>query len=91
MTHPQDEPIGTLETVHSFDDGPMPTGVSVSATGRVFVNFPKWGDDVRFTVAERVATGLTLTAVGLQPVAAEMLAAADRIAGEVRRGAGSAG
>ena len=31
----------------------MPTGVSVShATGRIFVNFPKWGDDVRSTVAE---------------------------------------
>ncbi|WP_306208373.1 L-dopachrome tautomerase-related protein [Actinoplanes sp. RD1] len=41
-----------LETVHAFDSGPMPTGVSVSATGRVFVNFPKWGDDVPFTVAE---------------------------------------
>jgi sugar lactone lactonase YvrE len=52
MTQPQDETIGTLETVHTFDDGPMPTGVSVSARGRVFVNFPKWGDDVTFTVAE---------------------------------------
>ena len=52
MTQPQDETIGTLETVHTFDDGPMPTGVSVSASGRVFVNFPKWGDDVEFTVAE---------------------------------------
>jgi sugar lactone lactonase YvrE len=30
----------------------MPTGVSVSATGRVFVNFPKWGDDVPATVVE---------------------------------------
>jgi sugar lactone lactonase YvrE len=44
--------IAALETVHTFDDGPMPTGVSVSATGRIFVNFPKWGDDVAFTVAE---------------------------------------
>jgi sugar lactone lactonase YvrE len=52
MTQPQDETVGALETVHSFDDGPMPTGVSVSAAGRVFVNFPKWGDDVAFTVAE---------------------------------------
>jgi sugar lactone lactonase YvrE len=52
MTQPQDETIGTLETVHTFDDGPMPTGVSVSATGRIFVNFPKWGDEVEFTVAE---------------------------------------
>jgi sugar lactone lactonase YvrE len=52
MTQPQDETIGALETVHTFDDGPMPTGVSVSATGRIFVNFPKWGDEVPFTVAE---------------------------------------
>ncbi|MGI4788325.1 MAG: L-dopachrome tautomerase-related protein [Janthinobacterium lividum] len=34
--------------------GPMPTGVTVSHTGRVFVNFPHWGDDVKFTVAEVV-------------------------------------
>jgi len=52
VTQPNDETIGALETVHLFDDGPMPTGVSVSATGRVFVNYPKWGDDVTFTVAE---------------------------------------
>lgn len=35
----------------------------------------EWG------LADRVATGLVLTAIGLQPVAGEMLAAADRIAG----------
>jgi sugar lactone lactonase YvrE len=52
MEAPHDQTIGTLETVHTFDDGPMPTGVSVSAGGRVFVNFPQWGDDVSFTVAE---------------------------------------
>ena len=34
--------------------GPMPTGVTVSHTGRVFVNFPHWGDPVKFTVAEIV-------------------------------------
>jgi sugar lactone lactonase YvrE len=45
-------PIPNLEVVHEFTDGPMPTGVSVSATGRIFVNFPKWGDDVSATVAE---------------------------------------
>jgi sugar lactone lactonase YvrE len=49
---PRDEAIGSLETVHTFDEGPMPTGVSVSRTGRIFVNFPKWGDDVPSTVAE---------------------------------------
>ena len=38
--------------VHSFDDGRMPTGVSVSHTGRIFVNFPKWGDEVPATVVE---------------------------------------
>ncbi len=32
--------------------GPMPTGVSVSHTGRIFVNFPRWGDRVPYTVAE---------------------------------------
>jgi sugar lactone lactonase YvrE len=52
MQQPQDEVIGALETVHTFDDGPMPTGVSVSAGGRIFVNYPKWGDEVPFTVAE---------------------------------------
>ncbi|MFP5070218.1 L-dopachrome tautomerase-related protein [Pseudonocardia nantongensis] len=46
-----DQPLGTLETVATFE-GPMPTGVTVSHTGRVFVNFPKWGDDVTATVME---------------------------------------
>lgn len=32
----------------------MPTGVSVSETGRIFICFPKWGDPVPFTVAEIV-------------------------------------
>jgi sugar lactone lactonase YvrE len=49
---PRDAAIGELETVHTFDSGPMPTGVSVSRSGRIFVNFPKWGDDVPFTVGE---------------------------------------
>ncbi|MGY1841555.1 MULTISPECIES: L-dopachrome tautomerase-related protein [unclassified Modestobacter] len=49
---PADRPLGELEVVHEFTDGPMPTGVSVSHTGRVFVNFPKWGDEVPATVAE---------------------------------------
>jgi sugar lactone lactonase YvrE len=30
----------------------MPTGVTVSREGRIFVNFPRWGDQVDFTVAE---------------------------------------
>ena len=41
------------ETVANFY-GPMPTGVTVSHKGRIFVNFPHWGDDVKFTVAEIV-------------------------------------
>lgn len=45
-------PIGKVEIVHRFQDGPMPTGVTVSAKGRIFVNFPRWGDDVKFTVGE---------------------------------------
>jgi sugar lactone lactonase YvrE len=44
--------IGNLEVVHEFTVGPMPTGVSVSSTGRIFVNFPKWGDEVPATVGE---------------------------------------
>jgi sugar lactone lactonase YvrE len=32
----------------------MPTGVAVSKAGRVFVNFPRWGDAVTATVAEVV-------------------------------------
>jgi sugar lactone lactonase YvrE len=43
--------IGQLEEVARFS-GPMPTGVTVSNQGRIFVNFPKWGDPVEYTVAE---------------------------------------
>ena len=48
-----DQPTGHLETVATFN-GPMPTGVTVSHENRIFVNFPRWGDDVPFTVAELV-------------------------------------
>ncbi|BAL89155.1 hypothetical protein AMIS_39350 [Actinoplanes missouriensis 431] len=41
------------ETVAAFDDL-MPTGVTADGNGRVFVCFPRWGDDVAFTVAEVV-------------------------------------
>ncbi|GHH88354.1 gluconolaconase [Streptomyces sulfonofaciens] len=41
----------SLEAVAAFD-GAMPTGVTVSRSGRIFVNFPRWGDDVPFSVAE---------------------------------------
>lgn len=48
---PADKAIGQLQQVFAFHDA-MPTGVTVSETGRIFVNFPRWGDDVPFTVAE---------------------------------------
>jgi len=46
-----DRPAGQFETVATFH-GPMPTGVTALRGGRIFVNFPKWGDKVDFTVAE---------------------------------------
>ena len=48
---PQEKSVGNIETVATFN-GAMPTGVTVSQTGRIFVNFPRWGDKVDFTVAE---------------------------------------
>lgn len=48
---PTEEPMGSLEPVAYFN-GAMPTGVTVSQQGRIFVNFPKWGDEVLFTVGE---------------------------------------
>lgn len=48
---PADEPTGALEPVAYFN-GAMPTGVTVSQQGRIFVNFPRWGDEVPFTVSE---------------------------------------
>ena len=49
----QNSRIGKPEVVAQFR-GPMPTGVTVSANGRLFTNFPRWGDNVQFTVAEVV-------------------------------------
>jgi sugar lactone lactonase YvrE len=51
---PSEQSAGILEPVAYFH-GAMPTGVTVSHKGRIFVNFPKWGDDVSFTVAEIIA------------------------------------
>jgi sugar lactone lactonase YvrE len=48
------DPAGNIEVVTLFEQGPMPTGVAVSDKGRLFVNFPRWGDPVEFTVAEIV-------------------------------------
>lgn len=40
-----------VEVVATFNES-MPTGVTVSRSGRIFVNYPRWGDPVPFTVAE---------------------------------------
>lgn len=48
---PKEKLKGQLQTVAQFY-GAMPTGVTVSQRGRIFVNFPRWGDNVPFTVAE---------------------------------------
>ena len=48
---PAERTIGRIEAVFEFQ-GAMPTGVSVAPNGRIFVNFPRWGDDVPFTVGE---------------------------------------
>ncbi|WP_318284813.1 hypothetical protein [Bradyrhizobium lupini] len=42
-----------LETVATFNDA-MPTGVTVARDGRIFINYPRWSDDVPFTVAELI-------------------------------------
>lgn len=44
-----DKSIGEIEAVFQFHDA-MPTGVTVANDGRIFINFPRWGDDVPFTV-----------------------------------------
>jgi sugar lactone lactonase YvrE len=51
QAQPEERTVGRLETVASFDNA-MPTGVTVSHDGRVFVNFPRWGDVVPATVVE---------------------------------------
>ena len=50
---PEQQSIGELETVAEIH-GAMPTGIAVSTSGRIFINYPRWGDDVQFTVAEIV-------------------------------------
>lgn len=50
---PEEEYIGDLEQVHAFGEA-MPTGVTVSEDGRIFVCYPDWGDKSPFTVAEIV-------------------------------------
>lgn len=50
---PSEQYFGKFEAFFLFY-GAMPTGVTVSETGRIFICFPRWGDDVKFTVAEIV-------------------------------------
>jgi len=47
----KDKPAGQLEVVATFDRD-MPTGVTVSKAGRIFLTFPRWGDPVETSVAE---------------------------------------
>jgi sugar lactone lactonase YvrE len=50
----EDRPLAdNLELIATFYDA-MPTGVTVSHGNRIFLNFPLWGDNVPFTVAELV-------------------------------------
>lgn len=56
---PAEYSLGALEPIAYFY-GAMPTGVTVSHKGRIFVNFPKWGDDVKYTVAEIFKDGNTI-------------------------------
>lgn len=34
--------------------GAMPTGITVAPNGRIFINYPQWGDGSEFTVAELI-------------------------------------
>ncbi|MCI2423392.1 major royal jelly family protein [Saccharopolyspora sp. K220] len=58
MSRQNASPLGSwvansYEVVAEFDDL-MPTGLTVTGAGRVFVSFPRWGDEVPCTVAEVV-------------------------------------
>jgi sugar lactone lactonase YvrE len=48
---PSERTIGRIEAVFEFRRA-MPTGVTVASDGRIFINFPRWGDDVPFAVGE---------------------------------------
>jgi hypothetical protein len=56
---PAADSIGSLEPIAFFHDA-MPTGLTVSHKGRIFVNFPKWGDNVQYSVAEVLKDGSTI-------------------------------
>jgi sugar lactone lactonase YvrE len=48
----KEKTVRNLEVVARFESGPMPSGVTVSKEGRIFLNYPHWGDHVEATVAE---------------------------------------
>ncbi|MBJ6723876.1 SMP-30/gluconolactonase/LRE family protein [Geomesophilobacter sediminis] len=49
------EKTAALTTVGQFQD--QVTGVAVSSAGRIFVNFPRWGEEPRYSVAELLPDG----------------------------------
>lgn len=51
LSLPKACPFSALEQVFAFY-GPMPTGVTVTEHGRIFVCFPQWGDHPAYAVAE---------------------------------------
>lgn len=52
VSHPQSASAFTkVESVAKLP-GPMPTGVTVSPNGRIFLNYPQWGDNSPFAVGE---------------------------------------
>lgn len=53
MDFPSRKNTGELEIAAKFYNA-MPTGVAISKNGRLFINFPKWGDDVTYSVVELV-------------------------------------
>jgi sugar lactone lactonase YvrE len=55
---PDSSSKATLEEVASFDRF-QPTGIAVSKTGRIFVNFPLWSDDYEYAVVEVLKDGST--------------------------------
>ncbi len=47
----------SMQLVATFTEPHQVTGVAVSPTGRIFVNFPRWEEDVAISVAEVGADG----------------------------------
>jgi len=49
--HLEPTSLAQVERVATFD-GPMPSGVTVAENGRIFINYPHWGDNPSFSVGE---------------------------------------